>query len=146
MKRIAELLVFGLVLGILVGVSVQLADARTSYWGEYEEEASRLMRDSGDAGLTLLLSQAVDEIANDSNWTGTRKECHDLFRDYLATQVGIEPPVNWDAEITDVDDARVDFMNFMNSIVVNDRRLTAESKALILTYAGSNAVFEDISE
>lgn len=119
-----------------------MAFARTSYWGEYEDEASRLIRDSGDAGLTTILSEAVDEIANDVKWTGTRRECHDLFRNYLAIQIGITPPVNWDAEITDAKDVRVDFQNFMNNIIINNKQLTEASKALILTYAEANADFE----
>lgn len=119
-----------------------MAFARTSYWGEYEQEASRLIRDSGDAGLTTILSEAVDEIANNIKWTGTRRECHDLFRNYLAIQIGIVPPANWDAEISDAKDARIDFQNFMNNITVNDRRLTDASKARILNYAEANVDFE----
>ena len=114
-----------------------IAFARTSYWGEYEQEASREIRDLGDAGLTQLISEGVDQIANDIKWTGTRKECHDLFRNYLATQINI-PLTNWDAEVTDAQDATVDFMRFMDQIRINNKQITAESKILILDFAKAN--------
>lgn len=121
-----------------------IAQARTSYWGEYEAEASRELRDLGDAGLTDAISLAVDEIANDARWTGTRKEAHDLFRDFLATHVGITPPANWDAEVSDAQDAAVDFMAFMDGLVVDDQRLTQAAKDAILAYARANAAFEAV--
>ncbi len=135
-KVLAAVLCVGMVCGIAV--------ARTSYWGEYEAEASRELRDLGDAGLTSALSLAVDEIANDARWTGTRKEAHDLVRDFLATHVGITPPANWDAEVSDTQDAAVDFMTFMDGLVVDDQRLTQGAKDAILAYARANAEFEAV--
>ncbi len=134
MKRWNWLLLLVLVPGV--------AFARTSYWGEYEAEASRLIRDQGDVGLTNLLAFAVDEIASDAKWTGTRKECHDLFRNFLAAGVGITPPANWDADVTDAQDVAVDFMTFMDNVVVNDRQLTQASKDAILGFARTTAEFE----
>ena len=92
--------------------------------------------------FTTVLSAAVDEIANNIKWTGTRKECHDLFRNYISNQMNIVPPSNWDAEVTDAQDVRIDFMNFMDQIQINNRQLTEESKLLILNFAEANATFE----
>jgi hypothetical protein len=127
---------------LLLLLAPSIAFARTSYWGEYEAEASRLIRDQGDVGLTNLLGLAVDAIANDARWTGTRKQAHDLFRNYLATAVGITPPANWDADVTDAQDVAVDLMTFMDRVVVNNRRLTQASKDAILDFARTNAEFE----
>lgn len=126
---------------LLVG---DLVLARTSYWGEYEEQINENLRRPSRTieDFTTTLSEAVDTIALDSRWTGTRKEAHDLFRNYIAIAMGVTPPANWDANVSDAQDAAVEFMSFLDAVQVNGNILTEASKISILDFARTNAEFE----
>ena len=122
---------------MLIGSAVA---QRSSYWGEYENLMEDIFGHPNRVTPSLddSLKVVIGAIGADPRWTGTGLEIHDLYRDLLATELGITPPADWDADVTDGEDAAVAIARFLNQLKVNGLLLTDASQQLIIDFTRSN--------